>query len=87
MLPLPAQGFLLWFVPREQLRLSTPEADMNTYRFNRHQIANHFRPVCGTAPFADGEQEGYPMAAMNARCLQGIEPANLNIQQVDGRSF
>jgi hypothetical protein len=27
------------------------------------------------------------MAAVNARCLQGVEPANLNIQQVDGRSF
>ena len=81
------KGYLLWFVPREQLRLSTPEADMNPHRPNTPRISHPFSPDCRTAPFVDGEQEGHPMAAVNARCLQGVEPANLNIQQVDGRSF
>jgi len=81
------KGYLLWFVPREQLRLATPEADMSTYRFNKHQIAHHFCPVCGVAPFADGEQNEKKMAAVNVRCLHGVEPSQLEIRQVDGRSF
>lgn len=81
------KGYLLWFRPREALRLSTPEADMSTYRFNRHAIAHHFCPVCGVSPFADGEQDGQPMAAVNVRCLEDVEPTELNIKHVDGRSF
>ena len=81
------KGYLLWFVPREQLRLATPEADMSTYRFNKHRIAHHFCPVCGVAPFADGEQNERKMAAVNVRCLRGVEPSQLEIRQVDGRSF
>jgi hypothetical protein len=36
------KGYLMWFVPRDALRLSTPEADMSTYHFNKHKIAHHF---------------------------------------------
>jgi len=28
------RGYLLWFVPQEQLRLATPQADLATYTFN-----------------------------------------------------
>lgn len=77
----------MWFVPRSQLRLSTPEADMSTYRFNRHEIAHHFCPVCGVAPFAEGVHDGHAMAGVNVRCLEGVEPAELEIRHVDGRSL
>jgi hypothetical protein len=30
------KGYLLWFVPRESLRLSTPESALATYMFNKH---------------------------------------------------
>lgn len=82
-----ARGYLLWFVPREQLRLETPETDLSTYRFNTHRIAHHFCPVCGVAPFAEGALNERPMAAVNVRCLQGVEPADLEIRQFDGRSL
>lgn len=81
------KGYLLWFLPRENLHLHTPEADMSTYHFNKHRIAHHFCPTCGVAPFADGRQGEQPMAAVNVRCLQGVEPASLDVKQVDGRSF
>ncbi len=81
------KGYLLWFLPREQLHLRTSQADMSTYQFNKHRIAHHFCPVCGVAPFADGEKQGNKTAAVNVRCLQGIEPSELEIQPVDGRSF
>ena len=81
------KGYLMWFLPREEWRLSTPEADMSTCRFNKHAIAHHFCPVCGVAPFAEGEQEGHAVAAVNVRCLEGVEPTELDVRQVDGRRF
>ena len=32
------KGSLLWFVPRSQFKLLTPEADVGTYTFNQHKI-------------------------------------------------
>ena len=81
------KGYLLWFVPRDQLHLRTQEADMSTYRFNKHMIAHHFCPICGVAPFADGRQGEQPMAAVNVRCLEGVDIAGLGVRQVDGRSL
>jgi hypothetical protein len=81
------KGYLLWFLPRQQLHLHTSEADMSTYRFNKHRLAHHFCPVCGVAPFTDGQRGNLPIAAVNVRCLQGVEPADLDVKQVDGRSF
>lgn len=81
------KGYLMWFVPRGQLHLQTPDTDYSTYTFNKHRIAHHFCPVCGVAPFADGEKDGNKLAAVNVRCLRGVEPSALTIRQVDGRSL
>jgi hypothetical protein len=82
------RGYLLWFVPRSQLRLATPEAALATYTFNRHRIKHHFCPTCGCAPFGEGtDSKGTGMAAVNVRCLAGVEPAALEIKPFDGRSL
>jgi hypothetical protein len=81
------RGSLLWFVPRASLHLETPEAALSTYTFNRHSIKHHFCAVCGVAPFASIiDSKGNAMAAMNARCLEGVDPASLKTVQYDGRS-
>jgi len=33
------KGYLLWFVPRAQLRLATPESALATYLFNNHSAS------------------------------------------------
>lgn len=82
------KGYLLWFVPRENLRLATPEADLATYTFNKHVIKHHFCPKCGCAPFGFGvDRSGKATAAVNVRCLEGVERSQLKIVQVDGRSL
>ena len=82
------RGGLLWFAPREALRLSTPEAGLSTYRFNTMKIAHHFCPTCGIAPFGEGVgPDGASMAAVNVRCLEGVDLATLKIVQVDGSRF
>src|SRR5579875_986050 len=82
------KGYLLWFVPREPLTLATPEQDMATYTFNKHVIEHRFCPNCGCAPFGLGNApDGQAMAAINVRCLEGVELAELKRVPVDGRNF
>lgn len=82
------KGSLLWFVPREQLRLLTPEDAAATYTFNRHVIKHRFCPTCGIHPYGEGtDPQGRPMAAVNIRCLEGIDLESVPVQHFDGRSL
>jgi len=82
------KGYLLWFVPRERIRIDASERALATYTFNKHVIKHHFCPVCGCAPFGFGtDRTGAAMAAVNVRCLEGVELAKLKIVPVDGRSL
>jgi hypothetical protein len=66
------KGALMWFVPREQLQLQTPEEQM---------------PTCGIHPFGEAiDPQGRHMAAVNVRCLEGVDPEALRITRYDGRS-
>ena len=82
------RGSLLWFVPREQLHLKTPESDLATYTFNKQKVRHHFCTHCGCAPFADGaDKTGAKKAAVNVRCLDGVDSAVLRVMPFDGRSL
>ena len=82
------KGSLLWFVPREQFHLLTPEKDTKVYTFNKHFIKHRFCPNCGIHPYAEAaDRSGKPMAAVNARCLEGVELDKLAVKQFDGRSL
>ena len=81
------KGSLRWFVPREKFRLKTPEAGVATYLFNKHVIAHKFCPVCGIHPYAEAtDPKGNRMAAINVRCLEGIDLEAVPVQHFDGRS-
>lgn len=82
------KGSLLWFVPRDSLRLLTKEEAASTYTFNKHVIKHRFCPVCGMHPYGEGsDAKGNAMAAINIRCLQDIDLAAIPVQQFDGRSL
>ena len=82
------KGYLLWFLPRDKLQLRTSESDLATYTFNKHAIQHHFCPTCGCAPFGFGKDaSGATTAAVNVRCLEGLDLAALERMPVDGRSF
>ena len=81
------KGSLLWFVPREKLHLKTPSDAASTYTFNKHVIKHRFCPVCGMHPFGEGvDRKGNAVAAINIRCLEGLDLATVPVQQFDGRS-
>lgn len=82
------KGSLLWFIPRENLRLLTPEAQASAYTFNKHAIKHRFCPTCGMHPYGEGmDRSGKHMAAVNIRCLEGIDLSAIPVQEFDGRSL
>ena len=61
---------------------------MSEYRFNTEKIAHLFCATCGVQSFGKAAgRDGTPMVAINARCLDGVDPAALTPQAVDGKSF
>ena len=81
------KGYLLWFVPREDFALHSPDSELSTYTFNKHVIKHHFCPTCGCAPFASGaDRSGKETVAINVRCLKDVELSDLQRVPVDGRA-
>jgi hypothetical protein len=81
------KGTLMWFIPREDLHLLTPDDAASSYLFNKHVINHRFCPQCGMHPYAEAtDAEGKKMAAINIRCLEGIDLAAIPVQHYDGRS-
>ncbi|WP_124095598.1 GFA family protein [Burkholderia gladioli] len=81
------KGSLLWFVPREDFELLTPERDASSYRFNTHVIRHRFCPACGIHPYADGAApDGRPMTAVNLRCIEEIDLDAIPVTHYDGRA-
>jgi hypothetical protein len=82
------KGSLLWFVPRDKLRVLTAEEEIATYTFNKHVIKHRFCPTCGIHPYGEGiDPKGNRMAAINVRCLEGIDLESVPVQHFDGRSM
>lgn len=82
------KGSLLWFVPREHLHLHRGEAEVATYTFNKRAIMHRFCPRCGIHPYGEGvDAQGKRMAAINIRCLEGVDLDAVPIQHFDGRSM
>jgi hypothetical protein len=80
------KGTLMWFVPREKMSLLTPPEDMSTYLFNKHVIQHHFCATCGIHPFGEGKgPDGKATAAINVRCLEGVDLSTLKINHFNGR--
>ena len=81
------KGTLMWFVPRPALKLLTPDENASNYTFNHHVINHRFCPTCGIHPYGEGKTpNGDPMAAINVRCLEGVNLESLQITHFDGRS-
>jgi hypothetical protein len=82
------KGTLMWFVPRNALRLFTPDDNASTYLFNKHVIKHRFCPTCGIHPYGEGvAPSGDAVAAVNLRCIEGIDLQAIPVTHFDGRSL
>lgn len=81
-------GMILTFAPESAFDLRKGEGALSEYRFNSRKIAHLFCSTCGVQSFGKAAgPDGTPMVAINARCLDGVDPKALSPQAVDGKSF
>jgi hypothetical protein len=79
-------GSLLAFIPASDFKLQSGKDALTTYKFNKHVIDHKFCSTCGIQSFSSGKTpDGKDMVAVNARCLDGVDPDTLTIKKYDGR--
>jgi hypothetical protein len=80
------KGFLHLIVPAGQFQLLAGAEALTTYTFNtgvaRHQFCRH----CGVHPFYVPRSDP-DKVDVNARCLDGVDPATLEVAPFDGRNW
>ncbi len=81
-------GGLLAFIPANDFTLQSGSDVLVDYLFNRKVIHHLFCRICGVASFGRGTgPDGAEMVALNARCLDEIDPDALKITHFDGKSL
>lgn len=82
------KGFLLAFTPRSAFTLNSGADQLSEYTFNTGKIRHLFCRVCGVQSFGLGvAPNGDEMAAINVRCVDGVDVSTLSITPVNGKDF
>jgi hypothetical protein len=65
------------------------DADLTKFEFNKHMVQHQFCSTCGIQSFAIGThpKTGAKLAAINVRCVDGVDVDALKVKKVDGRSL
>ncbi len=79
------KGLLLLFVDNDTFTLLSGADALSDYRFNKKSIRHLFCRTCGVESFAEGVT--FPKAAINVRCLDGIDFGKLTIKPYNGRDL
>lgn len=79
---------LLAFVSADKFHIATGEDRLTDYRFNKRAIAHLFCGICGISAFGRGEgPDGVEMAAINLRCIDDIDLAEMERQPFNGAAL
>ncbi len=79
------KGLLLNFVDKDKFKLLKGEEMLSEYQFNKKSIRHLFCKVCGVQSFSEGVT--FPKAAINVRCLDGIELEKLTLTPFNGKEY
>ena len=80
-------GTMLAFAPARSFELLSGEDALADYQFGKRKIHHLFCRTCGVRPFARGAMpNGDPIAAVNVRCLDGVDLDAVPVHRHDGRS-
>ena len=81
-------GSVLAFTTEDKFKLLQGEDHLTEFLFNKGVIHHLFCKVCGIESFARGTPPGSGklFVAINANCLDGVEPRQLYSRHFDGKS-
>lgn len=77
-------GFMHCKVPASAVRLVTQKCRLTTYLWRDADAGHHFCPTCGTAMLRTGYKD---RISVNARCLEGVDIFELEVDRYDGRNL
>jgi hypothetical protein len=80
------RGYLHWIVPRDRFRLLGSEEALSTYSFGTGVAKHLFCSVCGICSFYVPRSDPQKIS-VNVRCLEGVDPAGLEVDGFDGRNW
>jgi hypothetical protein len=81
-------GTMLAFAPRDRFQLLSSEGALTDYQWGKKRIHHFFCNRCGIRSFAHGTApDGREMAAVNVRCLDGVDLAPIPVKTFDGKSL
>ena len=81
-------GSVLTFTPASNFKLLSGEDQLTEYLFNKNHIHHLFCKTCGVQSFSRAlGRDGAPTVAVNANCLEGVNPRELLSKHVDGKSY
>lgn len=89
------RGHLYAYCAPEQFRLTTPEREVATYRWNTKLVAHNFCPECGCGTFTDspafqpdGSWDGKTRRiGVNARLFDDFDAAAAPVTVIDGKNL
>ncbi len=82
------KGFVPAFLGRQDCKLTKGESTHTTYHFNRGAIDHNFCATSGTQAFTIGAGPGgKEMAAVNLRCVDGLDRSQITLVPINGKDF
>ena len=79
---------LLAFTTLDRFRQTAGDGRLTDYRFNKGVIAHLFCSTCGISAFGRGKgRDGTEMAAINLRCVDGIDLDAVKRQPFNGAAL
>ena len=81
-------GALLSATSRDQFAMTSGDGQSCEYLFHKNVLAHQFCPTCGINVVTYGDSpDGQAMAAINLRCVDGIDLASIDRLPFDGLSL
>jgi uncharacterized protein (DUF1330 family) len=80
------KGFLHWIVPLDRFDLLAGRDGLTTYRFNTGVAQHTFCATCGMHPFYVPRSDPDKID-VNVRCLDDIDPNQIDVAAFDGRNW
>jgi hypothetical protein len=81
-------GAMLAFAPAAQFELLSGQDALADYQFGKKRLHHLFCKSCGIRSFARGSKPGGgEMAAVNVRCLDGVDLGAIPLRPFDGKSL
>lgn len=81
------KGFILTFLPTNQITVHSGEENQTEYLFNKRTITHLFCKTCGVEVYTRSNMNGKEMSAVNLRTVDDFDLDTLSINKFNGKEY